>query len=120
MPIGHIGLDTQLPDEVETRKLDLPHSGVIWLRALYVSYALQRGGFGVATMSKVEQLATLEPLNASTMALDTAAHESMMHEVLQKIAYDDRGLQRPTVGPAFALLRLRDIKVATNLDLSAI
>ena len=95
MAVGHIALDTHSPDEDE--KLGLPRSGVVWVHQLYVSFALQRGGFGAAAMGKAEQLATLEPLNASIMALDTVAKKVHMSEALLKLAYDDRGLPRPLV-----------------------
>ena len=98
-PIGHIALDIHQPDEDE--ELGLPRSGVVWVHNLYISYALQRGGFGVAAMSKAEQLATLEPLKASIMVLDTVTKEILKNEELQKNVYDDRGLPRPVVSPSF-------------------
>ncbi|KAF2234556.1 hypothetical protein EV356DRAFT_501419 [Viridothelium virens] len=94
VPIGHIALDIHAPEEDE--KLGLPRSGVVWVHQLYISYALQSEGFGVAAMSKAEQLATSEPLNASIMAVDTMVKEMHMDAAIQKISYDDRGLPRPT------------------------
>jgi len=83
------------PDEDE--KIGLPRSGVTWLHQLYISYALQKGGLGVAAMSKAEHLAKLDPFNASIMALDTLAKEMQMDDSVQKIVYDDRGVPRPLV-----------------------
>lgn len=94
-PVGHVALDVHPPDQDE--KLGLPRSGVVWLHQLYISYALQKGGLGVAAMSKAEHLATLDPFNASIMALDTLAKEMQMDDSIQKIVYDDRGVPRPLV-----------------------
>ncbi|KAL9113940.1 MAG: hypothetical protein Q9227_002074 [Pyrenula ochraceoflavens] len=111
-PIGHIALDIHPANENE--KLGLPRSGVVWVHHLYISYTLQRRGLGVAAMSKAEQIATLEPLNASIMALDTLIKEIHMDDAFQKISYDDRGLSRPVVS-----LLLYTLKFKANADLGA-
>ncbi|KAI0541238.1 hypothetical protein GGR58DRAFT_37736 [Xylaria digitata] len=72
MPIGHVALDVH--DAKEDAKLGLP-PGTVWVHQLYVSSALQGGGYGVATMAKVESVAAQEPMNAKWMALDTLAKE---------------------------------------------
>ncbi|PKS08650.1 hypothetical protein jhhlp_005039 [Lomentospora prolificans] len=95
IPIGHVALNIHPPDEDE--KLGLPRSGVTWLQQLYVSYALQKGGLGVAAMANAERVATMEPYNASLMVLDTLVKEVQTSEAIRKAMYDDRGLPFPLV-----------------------
>ncbi|KAF2971532.1 hypothetical protein GQX73_g1934 [Xylaria multiplex] len=71
-PIGHVALDVH--DAKEDAKLGLP-VGTVWVHQLYISSALQGGGYGVATMARVESIAAQEPMNAKWMALDTLAKE---------------------------------------------
>ncbi|KAL6884099.1 hypothetical protein HDV57DRAFT_444901 [Trichoderma longibrachiatum] len=67
IPIGHIALDLY-PDRNE--QFELPQS-TVWIKSLYISWAIQAGGFGRAAMHQLERLATQPPLRATTMALDT-------------------------------------------------
>ncbi|KAI1133601.1 hypothetical protein F5Y10DRAFT_228155 [Nemania abortiva] len=72
MPIGHVALDVH--DVKHDAKLGLPPN-TVWVHQLYISSALQGGGYGVATMAKVEATAAQEPMKAKWMALDTLAKE---------------------------------------------
>ncbi|KAI8956259.1 hypothetical protein F4801DRAFT_7859 [Xylaria longipes] len=72
MPVGHVALDVH--DAQEDAKLGLPPS-TVWVHQLYISSALQGGGYGAATMAKVEIIAAQEPMNGVWMALDTLAKE---------------------------------------------
>ncbi|KAL6898398.1 hypothetical protein GGI43DRAFT_409061 [Trichoderma evansii] len=71
IPIGHIALDLY-PDR--NTKFSLPQS-TVWVKSLYISRAIQSGGYGRSSMYQIEHLATLPPLNATTMALDTSTKE---------------------------------------------
>ncbi|KAI8633407.1 hypothetical protein F5Y19DRAFT_299045 [Xylariaceae sp. FL1651] len=73
IPIGHVALD--IHDAEEDAKLGLPSPGTAWVHQLFISNALQGGGYGVATMAKIEAVAAQEPMNATMMALDTLAKE---------------------------------------------
>lgn len=70
MPIGHISLDT-VSSGIDHLELDVPSQGVIWIKTLYVSQALQSGGLGRAAMDALENMATSAPLSARTLMLDT-------------------------------------------------
>ncbi|KAI1393349.1 uncharacterized protein F4822DRAFT_9312 [Hypoxylon trugodes] len=93
-PIGHIALAIHPSDE--DVQLGLPRSGVAWVHQLYVSYVLQGGGFGAGAMGRAEQLAAMEPLNASIIALDTVAKEIHAQKEFLKLIYEGRGLPQPT------------------------
>ncbi|KAL7950153.1 hypothetical protein V8C42DRAFT_190614 [Trichoderma barbatum] len=71
IPIGHIALDFY-PDRNE--QFSLPQS-TVWIKSLYISWAIQAGGFGRSAMHQIEHLASLPPLNATAMALDTLTKE---------------------------------------------
>ncbi|KAH6607610.1 hypothetical protein Trco_003923 [Trichoderma cornu-damae] len=71
IPVGHVALD-MYPDRNE--KFSLPQS-TVWIKSLYVSWAIQAGGFGRSAMYQVERLASLAPLNATVIALDTLTKE---------------------------------------------
>jgi GNAT superfamily N-acetyltransferase len=72
IPVGHFALD--IHDAGQDAKLGLPPR-TVWVHQLFISRALQGGGYGVATMAKVEATAAQEPMNATWMALDTLAKE---------------------------------------------
>ncbi|KAI0106286.1 hypothetical protein GGR51DRAFT_178772 [Nemania sp. FL0031] len=72
MPVGHVALDVH--DAEQDAKLGLPPNAV-WVHQLYISSALQGGGYGVATMAQVEAVAAQEPMKGQWMALDTLAKE---------------------------------------------
>ncbi|KAK0764235.1 hypothetical protein N5P37_003632 [Trichoderma harzianum] len=67
IPIGHIALELY-PERQE--QYSLPDS-TVWIKSLYISWAIQAGGFGRSAMHQLERLAALPPLNATVMALDT-------------------------------------------------
>lgn len=69
-PIGHISIDTGNP-AAKHLDLDLPDSGVYWIKTFYVSHVLQSKGVGRAAMDMIETMAIKEPLFAKTLALDT-------------------------------------------------
>ncbi|KAI0815814.1 hypothetical protein GGR55DRAFT_686553 [Xylaria sp. FL0064] len=71
-PIGHVALEVH--DAEEDAKLGLPPA-TVWVHQLFISSALQGGGYGVATMAQVESVAAQEPMNGKWMALDTLAKE---------------------------------------------
>ncbi|KAL7937938.1 hypothetical protein V8C35DRAFT_330081 [Trichoderma chlorosporum] len=71
IPIGHIALEFY-PHLNE--QFALPQS-TVWVKSLYISWAIQAGGFGRSAMHQIERLATLPPLSATTMALDTSTKE---------------------------------------------
>lgn len=79
---------------------------MVWVHQLYISYALQKGGFGVATMSQVEAL-TLREFNAKVLALDTIAKESQLSPLGAKAIYQDRGLTVPRVSLSMLTLDVR-------------
>ncbi|KAI0915028.1 hypothetical protein F4823DRAFT_557478 [Ustulina deusta] len=72
IPVGHVALD--IHDSEEDGKLGLP-PGTVWVHQLFISSAIQGGGYGVATMAQVESIAAQEPINGKWMALDTLAKE---------------------------------------------
>ena len=96
-PIGHIALEMHTPEE--DAKFDLPGEGVVWVHQLYISYALQKGGFGVAAMTQVEALAVKPPMNAKILALDVMSEKDQMSPLGLKLMYEDRGLPTPLVSP---------------------
>ncbi|KAL2114008.1 hypothetical protein VUR80DRAFT_1304 [Thermomyces stellatus] len=78
-PVGHVSLDMRFP-AAESLDLDLPETGAIWIKTLYVSNALQSSGIGRAAMDAVEAMATEEPICARTLMLDTVCKEDQMRE----------------------------------------
>ncbi|KAL1647472.1 hypothetical protein SLS58_002802 [Diplodia intermedia] len=69
-PIGHISIDRG-NKEAEPLNLDLPDSGVYWIKTFYISNVLQNNGVGRAAMDMIETMATEAPLYARALALDT-------------------------------------------------
>ncbi|KAI4603642.1 hypothetical protein KJ359_003458 [Pestalotiopsis sp. 9143b] len=95
VPIGHLALEVHsAEDDV---KLGLPAQGVVWIHQLYVSYAIQKGGFGAASMDLAEKLATEEPYNGKLMVLDTVQEELQMSQEGQKHIYEDNGIPAPKI-----------------------
>lgn len=72
MPIGHVAL--AIHDAEEDATLGLPPD-TVWAHQLFISGALQGGGYGVATMAEVEAIAAQEPWSGKWMALDTLAKD---------------------------------------------
>lgn len=61
-------------DAKDDAELGLPPD-TVWVHQLYISSALQGGGYGLATMAKAEAIAAQEPMRGKWMALDTLAKE---------------------------------------------
>ncbi|KAI0132248.1 hypothetical protein BJ170DRAFT_238180 [Xylariales sp. AK1849] len=95
IPIGHVALDIH-PAE-DDAKLKLPSEGIVWIHQLYVSYALQGGGFGAGAMDQVETVAAQEPMKARMMVLDTIAEDIQLSPLGRKGLYEDRGIPVPVV-----------------------
>ncbi|KAI2637173.1 hypothetical protein GGS26DRAFT_547602 [Hypomontagnella submonticulosa] len=95
IPIGHVAVDIHEPEE--DMKLGLPATGTVWIHQLYVSRKLHGGGFGAATMSKIETLATQSPMNAKIVALDTLAKEMQTEPPYRDLLYGEGGLPAPRV-----------------------
>lgn len=72
--MGHVSLDMASPG-LEHLNLDVPDTGVIWIKTLYVSNVLQSSGVGRAAMDALEKMATTEPFRATTLMLDTISKE---------------------------------------------
>ncbi|KAK7211796.1 hypothetical protein V2G26_018974 [Clonostachys chloroleuca] len=79
IPVGHVSLDTESPG-IEELDLDIPSSGVVWLKTGYVSRALQSSGIGRATMDALEVTAKSEPLYAQILMLDTLSKDDHKRE----------------------------------------
>jgi GNAT superfamily N-acetyltransferase len=97
-PVGHVALDVHTAEE--DIELGLPAEGVVWIHPLYVSDALQRGGFGAASMQKAEAVAAQEPLNGKILALDTMTEDCHSSPTGRKFLFEDRGLPVPPVSRA--------------------
>ncbi|KAF3026868.1 hypothetical protein E8E14_015056 [Neopestalotiopsis sp. 37M] len=95
IPVGHLALEVHSPEE--NAKIGLPAKGVVWIHQLYVSYALQKGGFGARAMDIAEKLATEEPFNGNLMVLDTMQEELQMSEMGQKHIYVNQGIPPPKI-----------------------
>ncbi|VUC25369.1 unnamed protein product [Clonostachys rosea] len=91
VPIGHISL--RHISDLNTQ-FSLPQD-TIWIKSLYVSWALQAGGFGRSAMAQLERLAAAPPYNASVVALDTIRRDYHLSEEHLCWLYDRRGLERP-------------------------
>ncbi|KAH8173281.1 hypothetical protein LIA77_07536 [Sarocladium implicatum] len=91
--IGHIALDV---DPGFTKKFDLPlPDSAIWVKSLYISHPLQSLGLGRASMAAIEHLATLPPINATMLALDTIKSEMQLSEEMLSVSFEGTGRQRP-------------------------
>jgi hypothetical protein len=96
VPIGHVALDIHSAEE--DAKLGLPSEGVIWIHQLYVSYALQSGGFGAAAMDQIEAVAAQPPLKGKMVVLDTISAETQMSSATVRSMFTDNGNPVPMVG----------------------
>lgn len=94
VPIGHVALDLR-PEE--NAHLSLTEDGIVWVAGLYVSWSLQCYGFGREAMRLVEHLASLDPLNAKWIVLDTMPRDQQMKAAFIKKVYFARGKPAPTV-----------------------
>ncbi|ROT35091.1 hypothetical protein SODALDRAFT_77547 [Sodiomyces alkalinus F11] len=79
VPVGHISLAKDDP-AARDLDLDLPSAGVMWIKAMYVSDALQNGGLGRAAMDAAEGMASRPPLNARVLVLDTVQKDDQLRE----------------------------------------
>lgn len=85
-PIGHISLDPR-DKEAEKLNLDMPNTGVYWIKTFFVLQSMQSQGIGRAAMDEVESMAVTEPLWAQTLMLDTVTKDDQMREDFAKAAY---------------------------------
>lgn len=72
LPVGHITLESEHAD----RTVADASKGLYRIATFWVSGVLQGCGLGRASMDTIEAMAINEPLNAKTLALDTAARDS--------------------------------------------
>ncbi|KAM0281801.1 hypothetical protein ACHAQH_003383 [Verticillium albo-atrum] len=91
-PIGHLALEKQAEEDPE---MGLVKDGVVWIKHLYISWAIQAGGVGKASMQAVEALAALEPLCGTTIVLDTAQKETQSSDEWKKFFFTDTGKPIP-------------------------
>ena len=59
--------------------------------------ALQASGLGRSAVVQTEHMATLPPLNRTTIALDTIEEGFYLQEETLRALYEDRGHERPEV-----------------------
>ncbi|KAI9903976.1 hypothetical protein N3K66_000505 [Trichothecium roseum] len=104
-PVGHVAL--QAVSGFDCERLELPLSSTAWVKNLYISWALHRGGFGRSTMRLLERLARSPPFLSTHLLLDTMHPEFQRSEAFLRAQYDDRGFVRPPGG---------DSAVRTNVD----
>lgn len=86
IPIGHISIDSLNP-EANHLNLDIPSSGVFWIKTFYVSHTVQGQGIGRAAMDEAEKIAAREPLNAQTLMLDTVERNDQVREEFALATY---------------------------------
>lgn len=91
-PIGHTALELNPDYDVP---LSYPVSSTIWVKSLYISWALQTAGLGRSAMLLTEHIARSEPHNCTLLALDTMQGAYQVSEKHLKNLYDERGLVRP-------------------------
>lgn len=93
IPIGHTALE-RCPDY--DARFSYPEN-TIWLKSLYISWALQTAGLGRSAMVLTELIAKSPPHNAELLALDTLKGSYQVSEKHLGHLYDDRGMERPAV-----------------------
>ncbi|PNH63317.1 hypothetical protein VD0001_g9179 [Verticillium dahliae] len=91
-PIGHLALEKQAEDDAD---MGLAKEGSVWIKHLYISWAIQAGGIGKASMQAVEALAKLEPLFGTTIVLDTAQKEKQSSDEWKRFFFTDMGRPIP-------------------------
>ncbi|KAG7132170.1 hypothetical protein HYQ45_009325 [Verticillium longisporum] len=91
-PIGHLALEKQAEDDAD---MGLAKEGSVWIKHLYISWAIQAGGIGKASMQAVEALAKLEPLFGTTIVLDTAQKETQSSDEWKRFFFTDMGRPIP-------------------------
>jgi hypothetical protein len=68
----------------------------MWIKSLYISYALQAEGIGGAAVDRIEGMAAAAPLNAKHLVIDTTHEDDQMnpemnaafHEKMPKVMFD--------------------------------
>jgi GNAT superfamily N-acetyltransferase len=70
IPVGHICLGHVSAEYIASGYAS-DDEGLYWISTFYVSRALQGSGLGSATMDTVENVATAEPLCATTLGLNS-------------------------------------------------
>ena len=86
IPVGHISLDAKNP-EIAGIDLDVPSTGVFWIKTFYVLQSVQSQGVGRAAMDEVEEMAVREPLNARTLMLDTVQKDDQLRDDFAKVTF---------------------------------
>ncbi|KAG8629197.1 hypothetical protein KVT40_003062 [Elsinoe batatas] len=94
IPVGHVLLDRAAPPMAEC--IDSPKM-TIWLKSLYISWALQGSGLGRQAVFAIEEIASRKPFNAASTALDTITKEFQREEWYLREYYDDLGNERPRI-----------------------
>ncbi|KAF2218673.1 hypothetical protein BDZ85DRAFT_78496 [Elsinoe ampelina] len=94
IPIGHVLLDRAPPPVADC--VDSPET-TIWLKSLYISWALQGSGLGRQAVFAIEEIASRKPFNAASTALDTITKEFQGEEWYLRAYYDDLGNGRPKI-----------------------
>lgn len=92
IPVGHTALEHVTPEEFAS--MALPPS-TLWVRSLYISWVLQRGGIGRSAMAVTERTAAAAPLFATAAALDTVKGEWQLGDAMMRMVYDYAGMRRP-------------------------
>lgn len=84
IPIGHISIDS-VNAEANHLDLDIPTTGVFWIKTFYVSRSVRGQGIGRAAMDAVEVMAIGEPLNARTLMLDTVHRDDQKRDIISSV-----------------------------------
>ena len=80
------------------------------MHQLYISYALQAGGFGSAAVAKAEEAASQKGMNGTMMVLYTMAEECQMHPEFLANMFTSKGRPAPKV--SFCLPSLKRLPIA--------
>jgi hypothetical protein len=93
IPIGHICLGSlsAINEPLTSPFVDM--EGLYWISNFYVSRALQGSRLGSATLDTIETIATSEPLNAKTLAMNAINK----HDPGREEKYEALGLPIPPV-----------------------
>ncbi|RKL22021.1 hypothetical protein BFJ72_g14797 [Fusarium proliferatum] len=79
IPVGHVALDAKLYTGLRKYNLYIPHDGsAVWIKSLWISDALRSCGVGRAAMDTIECFATLPPVSANVLLLDTLHEEDQV------------------------------------------
>ncbi|PFH56100.1 hypothetical protein XA68_17069 [Ophiocordyceps unilateralis] len=91
-PVGHVALEA-LCDR--NARFGLPAT-TYWVKSLYISWPLQYCGLGRAAMTQVERAAAQPPFNSTFIGLDTLPGHFQRSDQVLSMAFDSRGVDRPT------------------------